>query len=230
MKRWVLLIILVVGLSSAATFALQVLPTLGSGSGGAEYLDLTRTGAPEVSTGPQPKLVFVSGGDTTYKFGVLPQRAEGSHVWKVKNEGEGDLVLKQESSTCSCTIAKFKDGEKAVLKPGEDAEINLQFETRENNGAYSKGATIATNDPATPTFSLQAVGQVFPAVMTMPQDYVNFSTISSASPSWAHSEVIRPPVEWATSTAAESPRRRPLRTSIRRTSLRGGFYNRPASG
>jgi hypothetical protein len=178
MKRWIVLVVLVVGLSSAATFALQALPLLTSTEN--SILDLPKTGAPVVKNGPQPKLVFVEGGELTYEFGTMPQRAEGKHTWVVKNEGEGDLELKMESSTCSCTLAKFKNGEKAIIKPGQSDTIDLEFETRENNGTYIKGAKIATNDPEMPLFDLQVKGLVFPAVQTYPPEpFLNYSGISN---------------------------------------------------
>ena len=46
----------------------------------------------------------------------MPQRDSGKHTWMIKNEGEADLHLKMESSTCSCTLARFKDGKMA--EPG----------------------------------------------------------------------------------------------------------------
>jgi hypothetical protein len=180
MKRWILIVVLVIGLSAGITCALQALPMLSSSASQAKYLTLTKTGAPAVPSGPKPKMVFVEGGDLTYDFGTMPQNAEGKHTWMVKNEGEGPLELRMESSTCSCTIAKFKNGEKAVIKPGETEPIDLEFETRQNNGNYAKGAKIATNDPDKPLFDLQVKGLVFPPVMTYPPEpFLNFSTISN---------------------------------------------------
>jgi hypothetical protein len=75
MKRWVLLVVLVVGLSGAATFAFQ---TLSLSSGGGTYpnliKDLTSTGAPATTSGPKPKLTFVEGGDLIYDFGTMSPR------------------------------------------------------------------------------------------------------------------------------------------------------------
>jgi len=177
MKRWVLLAALAVVLSSAATVAVQfmgastapgrpVYPVGTGGSGGSK------------KSGPQPKAVVE--GEYTYHFGTMPQRATGKHEWVVRNEGKADLVLWMISSTCSCTLAKFKNGEKAVVPPGESTEIALEFETRENNGTYEKGAEIGTNDPDLPQFSLHVRGQVFPAMLTFPPGNVaNFLGISN---------------------------------------------------
>src|SRR5262249_47658763 len=119
-----------------------------------------------------------------FNFGTLPQKVTGTHLWIFKNEGQGDLVLYKGASTCSCTIANFKDDQTSLtLKPGEQTEIRLTFETRTNNGAYNKGATIITNDPNYEQFILEVQGEVHPAIVTYPAESVaNFSTISNDVP------------------------------------------------
>jgi len=119
-------------------------------------------------------------GEPTFEFGNLPQETTGTHSWVVKNVGRGDLELWMISATCSCTLAKFKDGKKATVKPGESTEIALQYETRGNNGDYRKGAEIGTSDPSLPQFSLYVHGQVHPAVMTLPPGgLVNYMSLSN---------------------------------------------------
>jgi hypothetical protein len=173
MKNWIALIVVLIGLSAAATVAVQ---TWSSGSsGGLEQPILSQ---PERGNASSPKAVVE--GNLDYNFGTLPQRTTGKHAWVVRNTGKSDLELWMISSTCSCTLAKFKDGKKQVVKPGDSTEIVLEFETRENNGEYAKGAEIGTNDPGYPTFSLAARGKVYPAVMTLPPDgTLNFGSISN---------------------------------------------------
>jgi hypothetical protein len=174
MKRWVILTALVVALSAAATVAVQLLPETGvTGSAAAFPV------APKV-VGPKPKAVVE--GERTFAFGTLPQHVTGKHSWVVRNEGEGTLEMWMISSTCSCTLAKFKNGEKAVVKPGESTEITLEYETRTNNGDYEKGAEIGTNDPALPQFPLHVRGKVYPAIQTyppLPDNVLNMLSISN---------------------------------------------------
>lgn len=173
MKRWILLVLVLVASSAAGTLLVQWWT---EGEPGDRLLAFHRTSAR--LTGNEPRAVVE--GNLNHDFGTLPQRVTGKHAWVVRNTGKSDLELWMISSTCSCTLAKFKDGHKAVVKPGESTEIVLEYETRENNGDYSKGAEIGTNDPRYPSFSLAAVGKVYPPVMTFPAEpVVLFGTISN---------------------------------------------------
>lgn len=172
MKRWILLAVCVVALATVAV----TVQFMGASTGPTTPMYPVGS-AGQKASGSKAKAVVE--GEHTYHFGTMAQRATGKHLWVVRNEGKDDLILWMLSSTCSCTLAKFKNGEKAVVKPGESTEIALEFETRENNGVYEKGAEIGTNDPDLPQFSLHVKGQVFPAVMVYPTSTASFSTISN---------------------------------------------------
>lgn len=174
MKRWIALAVFVVVLSTAATVAVQYMPA----STGDAFPVFPVGSYGSKTAGALPKAVLEGG--RVYEFGTMPQQATGKHSFVVKNTGRADLILTMISSTCSCTLAKFKDGEKAVVKPGESTDIVLEFETRVNNGDYDKGAEIGTNDPDLERFSLRVHGKVYPAVMTIPaSEVVNFSNIAN---------------------------------------------------
>ena len=164
MKLWIILAAVVVALSSTATVAIQYLPVAGS-TGGPSF-PVGGAGLSDKELWGKPKAVVE--GDRYFDFGTMPQQVVGKHNWVVRNEGQGVLELWMISSTCSCTLAKFKDGEKAYVKPGETTEITLEFETRSNNGTYEKGAEIGSNDPKLPQFPLHVRGKVYPAVMVFP--------------------------------------------------------------
>jgi hypothetical protein len=175
MKPWIILAVIAVVLSAAGTAAVQYLPASSSIGGPPTFPNAP---PPKPRTGLEPKAVVL--GEPTFEFGTLPQRHTGKHSWTVKNEGKGDLDLWMISSTCSCTLAKFKDGGKAVVKPGESTEITLEFETRDNNGDYKKGAEIGTSDPDLSSFSLYVHGMVHPAITLVPAGgVVNMLNIST---------------------------------------------------
>ncbi len=177
MKRWIILAALVVLIAGGATVLVSSMPELTAASSKTALpVGLGTLNAPKA--GPQPKAVVET--PHVYEFGTLPQHVTGKHKWKVENTGQGTLELFMLESTCSCTLAKFKNGEKASVAPGETTEIELEFESRDNNGDYSKGAKIGTNDPNYPSFDLHVHGKVFPAVMTFPPDgIIGYSNISN---------------------------------------------------
>ncbi len=172
MKRWFVLAILVVALTATGTVVLQTLPAISPTTGGVDYP------APLATEGPKPKAVI--DGELTHRFDTMAQLTKGEKVWSIRNEGPGDLVLKQGSKTCSCTIVNLKDSDSAVLKPKESTEIRLTWETRTYNGKFSQSASILTNDPERPELKFVVEGTVRPAVVLFPPSpTVNFLTLSN---------------------------------------------------
>ncbi|MDR3619940.1 MAG: DUF1573 domain-containing protein [Paludisphaera borealis] len=171
MLRWVILAVVVVVLTVAATLVGSLVPASGTKS----YLPV----AP-VKTGPAPKAAV--DGELTHEFGSMPQESEGKHSWTIKNDGEGDLELWKGTSTCMCTFAKFKDGEKAVLKPGESTDIDVVWKTNHTNGDFRKGANIETNDPNLASIPLFVHGKVNPPIVLMPGEAVDMHAVDSLNP------------------------------------------------
>ena len=177
MKRWFILTAVIVFLSAAAPVALQYLPQATSKP---TPLPVGRAAKERDKTNwADPKAIVE--GNKLFDFGTLPQHTTGKHSWVVRNEGKGILELHMISSTCSCTLAKFKDGEKAYVEPGKSTEITLEYETRANNGPYQKGAEIGTNDPDLPQFPLNVKGNVFPALLLYPPLESNGLNVQSLS-------------------------------------------------
>ncbi len=185
MLRWIILAVIVVILTASATFL-------------SLYLNDPET-APKHSartaTGPQPKVEIDEA--LLFDFGSMPQQSTGTHSWKIKNVGDGDLELWMESSTCSCTIAKLssKTGEakkKVVVKPGDSTDIDLEWQTKTFRDAYSKGATIGTNDFSRQSFQLNVKGTVHPPVVVYPPEMIRFDAISNEEPNQGRIAVYSP--------------------------------------
>ncbi|HZV02842.1 MAG TPA: DUF1573 domain-containing protein [Planctomycetota bacterium] len=68
-----------------------------------------------------------------------------THVFKVKNAGTADLIIRRVDPTCGCTATKCP---KDPIKPGAVAAIELTVDTSEKNGAWQVAATIYSNDMA----------------------------------------------------------------------------------
>jgi hypothetical protein len=174
MLRWIYLSLVVVALAALATFAMQYR----SISGNNGYLPVrTKT------EGPTPKVELE--GNPTHDFGTMSVQKTGNHSWVVSNKGQADLDLWMISSTCMCTFAKFKDGKKATVKPGEKTDIELEWKTNNAVGDYSKGATIGTNDPERPEFKLGVHGIVHEPIIVVPpltENTLQVGTITSDEP------------------------------------------------
>src|SRR6516165_8678472 len=95
MLRWMVLAVVVICLTAAATFLFQYGPET----------DTRVSSAPIERTGPQPKVEIAD--PLIHDFGTMAEQTNGTHAWEVKNIGEGILELWAESTTCSCTIAKL---------------------------------------------------------------------------------------------------------------------------
>jgi Protein of unknown function (DUF1573) len=175
MKRWIILAVLVVVISTTATVAVQYLPLEAPAPGEVPYPADTQ------DSGPKP-LVVVDG-DLTYRFGMAAQQVIVDKTWEIKNEGQADLVLTKGVIECNCTLAAF-DGDKTresiTLKPGQKTKLHLSFETRVVNGAFHKKAEILTNDPRHPSLNFAADGIVHPSVVLYPpESTINYLEISN---------------------------------------------------
>ncbi len=155
MKRWIVLIVSVVVLTAVATFMTQNVTNS----------ELAPTAhAVSEGKGPQPRVEIA--GPLLFDFGKMSQFRKSSHVWEVKNVGDADLEMWMESSTCSCTIAKLATAPDATdktkprvhVKPNQTTPIELEWDTKNFQNDYSKGATIGTNDPSRPTLRTQRQG------------------------------------------------------------------------
>jgi len=170
MWRWILLAVVVMALSAAATVAVQFLP-----ASSANQIGPVADSEPK---GPPPYVEMEE--DLLHKFGTMAQEDFGYHEWVLKNSGEGDLKLSQGEHECSCTIASLKEGQSEIVKPGKSTKVQVKWETRKNNGAFEKSSTIVTNDPEHPVIRFQVSGTVRPAVSRFPQEEVlDFGSIAN---------------------------------------------------
>lgn len=158
MTRWILLTVGVVAVTAGVTLGLQYLP---AGVTTEEVVP-----GPAAPIGPAGTATIE--GEPTHDFGTMSQEALGSYEWTIRNTGDGDLDLRVGSSSCSCTIANIAKGGSKVLKPGEQTEIRLGWNTKRNNGHFSQYSEVLTNDPKNPKIKFTIQGEVRPALMVLP--------------------------------------------------------------
>lgn len=185
MLRWLTLALLVVGLTVAASFV--------------AHYSSRRTGTTVTINGPPyphqggkempahpAKAAIVSGGDLLYEFGTMSPQTVGTKEWVIKNEGTGELKLKQGYASCSCTIAGLAEGETATVKPGEQTTVKLKWETRNHIGPYGQRVKVLVmNDPDRQEFEFSVRGTVSPGLLTIPEGIV--SDVTNVSDGQDHS-------------------------------------------
>lgn len=99
--------------------------------------------AVEVPTGP---LTTVSFGESTFDFGDVDEGEMVTHLYKFTNTGKEPLVIKDAKGSCGCTVPKWP---KTPIPPGEQGEIQVEFNSKGKTGKQSKRVTITANtDPA----------------------------------------------------------------------------------
>jgi hypothetical protein len=162
MLRWILLALLVVGLSVAVPVLMANLPADTSGGNNVRYPAPSKAQAE--SSG---KVVLLD--EPEHDFGRMSQFDERSHEFTIKNAGPGDLTLTEAGADCGCTVANFADGRKSlVLKPGASAPITVTFHSKDKSGKVKLGVRIQTSDAAQPMLGLQIGATIYPPLVTMP--------------------------------------------------------------
>jgi hypothetical protein len=168
MLRWILIAVVLIGLTAVATFLVQSGPSP----------TITENQAVNEARGPQPRAEVV--GDVIFDFGDMSQESKSTHSWEVKNVGDATLELWQEGqTTCACTVSSLpKDGHVKV-EPGSSFKIALDWQTKQFKNDFSQGATIGTSDPRLPTFKISVKGKVYPPVLIVPPEMIVLNGISN---------------------------------------------------
>lgn len=94
---------------------------------------------------------------TTFDFGEMNQGDKKTHTFMLTNVGKSDLLIRNVRSSCGCTAVAPS---KKVIAPGEEAPIQVTFDSRGKRGRQSKSITVITNDPKTPTTTLRISSNV----------------------------------------------------------------------
>lgn len=82
--------------------------------------------------------------EKSYDFGEITQGDKVEHVFKFKNTGDTDLIIKNVKTSCGCTAPEWP---KEPIAAGETSEIKVVFNSRGKNGNQSKNIMIYANVP-----------------------------------------------------------------------------------
>ena len=96
----------------------------------------------------RPKLTMAS---FEHSFGAVKPGTPLNFTFKVKNQGNAALEITSVSPSCGCTTSNFDK----VIAPGKTGGITLAVEKTDTyTGEIVKTATVKTNDPDHPSFTL----------------------------------------------------------------------------
>lgn len=188
MIRWLILAVLVVAITAAATVLLQFMP------GPLSEQDQILENIANSTEGPPGHAVIAEGGDLTYDFGTMSQHSKGQKEWVLKNDGAGPLKITKGTSSCSCTILSLKEGETATLAPGASTPVKLEWNTKDHTGKFTQRAQVLTpNDQSHQMLEFVVTGTVSPAVVTIPPGQeIQFENVSNEESHKGHFALFSP--------------------------------------
>ncbi len=122
-------------------------------------------------------------GTERFDFGELVEGVEASHTFKLRNGGEGDLVIKRIKPSCGCTLADTliaSPGAEPVvyepgkpIPPGSEIEVHATLKTKGKRGNASSSIALYTDDPDNAVFRLHLSSQV-QSVLEVEPSQINF--------------------------------------------------------
>lgn len=127
-------------------------------------------GANAAPPGPQPKAEVEN---PLFDFGTALEGTMVKHVFKIKNAGKGELMIRGIKTSCGCTAATPS---KNHLAPGEETDIDVGFDTHFQKGHQIRTITAFTNDPGLPEAMMTMQGIVKQQVAATPAQ-VSFGTV-----------------------------------------------------
>jgi glutathione peroxidase len=100
-----------------------------------------QNGANDGKTKPAAPKLTVDASD--HYIGRVKEGEEARHTFKIKNEGDAELVIHNVSPACGCTASDFP----RKLAPGEEGKITLAVKTAGMKGRNERAADVFSNDP-----------------------------------------------------------------------------------
>jgi len=97
-----------------------------------------------IEAGLAPTMVF---NELKHDFGKIIQGEKVSYSFIFKNTGGTDLVISSAQGSCGCTVPTYP---KEPVKPGQEAKIDVVFDSSGKSGLVEKTVTLTTNcNPST---------------------------------------------------------------------------------
>ena len=100
--------------------------------------------ATQNNSGLQPRILV---SEEEWDFGKVTQGEKPTHIFIVKNGGEGDLIIEGVKESCACIEVSIST---TRIKQGESAELKVTYDTTDYVGKDEKHIHIYSNDPQVP--------------------------------------------------------------------------------
>ena len=78
----------------------------------------------------------------SWDFGQVKESEVLKHAFVLKNESKETLTIKDVNTSCGCTASKV---EKKIILPGENTEIEVQFNTKGYSGLTQQYVYVHTD-------------------------------------------------------------------------------------
>jgi len=102
---------------------------------------LDRIDTPETNGTPH---AVVIGGETA-DLDLIPKNGIKSHIFKIRNDGDG--VLQLQRHTVSCGLCVHTDFETGAVQPGEEIGVEVKLRARKPGPLLNESLELRTNDP-----------------------------------------------------------------------------------
>ena len=80
--------------------------------------------------------------DLNYNFGTITQGEKVTYAYKFKNTGRSPLIISSAEASCGCTVPEVP---KEPIKPGDESEIKVVFNSAGKLGRIDKQVTVSSN-------------------------------------------------------------------------------------
>jgi len=128
---------------------------------------------------PEPKISFEK---THHDFGRVHESQQVSYKYKVTNNGNAPLQIKELRSSCGCSVAIVGQSK---LKPDESNFVEVSFNASGIMGSIHKSVEVISDDPKEPstqlTFEASVIRDIMPSSTVVFFDKVSRNTSTSAS-------------------------------------------------
>ncbi|MBR4199344.1 MAG: DUF1573 domain-containing protein [Bacteroidales bacterium] len=128
------------------------------GGNGNSDVDTSVINNPNTASGvdKDAKIPIIKFDKMQHDFGRLSKGEMVSYSFKFTNTGNANLLVKECTATCGCTVADFPKNE---IKPGEEGFITVSFNSANKHGQQIQTVTVGTN--AQPSrYILKIIAQV----------------------------------------------------------------------